>query len=57
MKLLTRISAFFLLACILPVHALTVEDIPNVHVADRTRYVSDIAGAGARRFHTCLHMA
>lgn len=46
MKLLTRLSAFFfLLACILPVHALTVEDIPNVHVADRTRYMSDMAGA------------
>lgn len=46
MKLLTRLSAFFfLLACIFPAHALKVEDISNVHVTDRTRYVSDMAGA------------
>lgn len=38
------LSFLFLLVC-LPTAALTTKDIDNVHVADRTRFVSDMAGA------------
>ena len=38
------LSFLFLLVC-LPAAALTTKDIDNVHVADRTRFVSDMAGA------------
>ena len=38
------LSFLFLLVCH-PAAALTTKDIDNVHVADRTRFVSDMAGA------------
>lgn len=39
-------SIFLIIACIFPiVSALAVGDIENVHVGNRTRYVSDMAGA------------
>lgn len=38
------LSFLFLLVC-LPAAALTTKDIDNVHVVDRTRFVSDMAGA------------
>lgn len=38
------LSFLFLLVC-LPAATLTTKDIDNVHVADRTRFVSDMAGA------------
>ena len=40
-----RLLSYLLFLVCLPAAALTTKDIDNVHVADRTRYVSDMAGA------------
>lgn len=40
-----RLLSYLLFLVCLPAAALTTKDIDNVHVADRTRFVSDMAGA------------
>ncbi len=40
-----RLLSYLLFLVCLPATALTTKDIDNVHVADRTRFVSDMAGA------------
>ena len=40
-----RLLSYLLFLIWLPAAALTTKDIDNVHVADRTRFVSDMAGA------------
>lgn len=40
-----RLLSYLLFLVWLPAAALTTKDIDNVHVADRTRFVSDMAGA------------
>lgn len=40
-----RLLSYLLVLVWLPAAALTTKDIDNVHVADRTRFVSDMAGA------------
>lgn len=40
-----RLLSYLLVLVWLPAAALTTKDIDNIHVADRTRFVSDMAGA------------